>query len=52
MYTEPKSLDPADTCFSCDGAPHKMCHECKVLHCTFHAFILCQSKICVGLRQC
>ena len=41
MYTEPKSVDPVDTCFSCDGAPHIAYHECKVLHCTLHASILC-----------
>ena len=51
MYTEPKSVDPVDTCFSCDGTPHIACHECKVLHCTLHASILCQLEICVGLRQ-
>ena len=36
---------------SCDGTPHIACHECKVLHCTLHVFVLCQSEICVGLRQ-
>ena len=51
MYTEPKSADPADTCFSCDGTPHIAYHECKVLHCTLHVSVLCQSEICVGLRQ-
>ena len=51
MYTEPKSVGPVDTCFSCDGTPHIACHECKVLHCTLHASVLCQSEICVGLRQ-
>ena len=51
MYPEPKSVDPVDTCFSCDGTPHMACHECKVLHCALHASILCQSEICVGLRQ-
>ena len=50
MYTEPKSVDPIDTCFSCDGTPHIACHECKV-HCTLHVSILYQSEICVGLRQ-
>ena len=48
---EPKSVDPVDTCFSCDGTRHMACHECKVLHCALHASILCQSEICVGLRQ-
>ena len=51
MYPEPKSLDPVDTCFSCDGTPHMACHECKVLHCALHVSILCQSEICVGLHQ-
>ena len=51
MYPESKSVDPVDTCFSCDGTPHMACHECKVLHCALHASILCQSEICVGLRQ-
>ena len=51
MYTEPKSADPAGTCFSFDGTPHIVCHKCKVLHCTLHASVLCQSEICVGLRQ-
>ena len=51
MYPEPKSVDPVDTCFSCDGTPHIACHECKVLHCALHVSILCQSEICVGLRQ-
>ena len=52
MYPEPKSVDPIDACFSCDGTPHMACHECKVPHCALHASILCQSEICVGLRQC
>ena len=51
MYTEPKSADPANTCFPCDGTPHKMCQECNVLQCAFHASVLCQSEICVGIRQ-
>ena len=51
MYTEPKLVDLIDTCFSCDGTPHIAYHECKVLHCTLHASISCQSEICVGLRQ-
>ena len=51
MYPQPKSVDPVDTCFSCDGTPHMACHECKVLHCALHASILCQSEICVGLHQ-
>ena len=51
MYPQPKSVDPVDTCFSCDGTPHMACHECKVLHCALHVSILCQSEICVGLRQ-
>ena len=51
MYPKPKFVDPVDTCFSCDGTPHIACHECKVLHCALHASILCQSEICVGLRQ-
>ena len=51
MYPEPKSGDLVDTCFSCDGTPHIACHKCKVLHCALHASILCQSEICVGLRQ-
>ena len=41
MYTEPKSVNPSDTCSFCDGTPHITCHECKVLHCTFHASLLC-----------
>ena len=41
MYPEPKSVDPVDTCFSCDGTPHMACHKCKVLHCALHASILC-----------
>ena len=51
MYSEPKFVDPVDTCFSCDGTPHMACHKCKVLDCALHVSILCQSKICVGLRQ-
>ena len=51
MYTDPKSMDPVDTCFPCDGTPHIACHEYKVLHCTLHVSILCQLEICVGLRQ-
>ena len=51
MYTEPKSVDPVDTCFSSDGTPHMACHECKVLNCTLHVSVLCQSEICVGSRQ-
>ena len=51
MYPEPKSVDPIDTCSSCDGTPHVACHECKVLHCALHASILCQLEIFVGLRQ-
>ena len=51
MYPKPKTVDPVDTCFSCDGTPHMACHECKVLHCALHVSILCQSEICVGLRQ-
>ena len=51
MYPEPKLVDPVDTCFSCDGTPHIACHECKVLRCALHAPILCQTEICVGLRQ-
>ena len=51
MYTEPESAYPADTCFSCDGTPYIAGHKCKVLHCTLHASILCQSEICVGLCQ-
>ena len=51
MYTEPKSVDPVDTCFCCDGTPPIACHKCKILHCTLHASIVCQSEICVGLRQ-
>ena len=50
MYPAPKSVEPVDICFSCDGTPHIACHECKVLHCALHASILCQSEICVGLR--
>ena len=50
MCTESKSVDP-DTCFFCDGTPHVTCHECKVLHRTFRASILCPLEICVGLRQ-
>ena len=51
MYPEPKYVDPVDTCFSCDGTPHMACRKCKVLHCALHVSILCQSEICVGLRQ-
>ena len=51
MYPEPKSVDSVDTGFSCDGTPHIACHQCKVLHCALHVSILCQSEICVGLRQ-
>ena len=51
MYPEPKFVDPVDTCFSSDGTPHMVCHECKVLHCALHASILCQADICSGLRQ-
>ena len=51
MYTGPKSVDPVGTCFSCVGTPHIACHECKVLHCTLRASILCQSEICFGLHQ-
>ena len=51
MYPQPKYTAPVDTCFFCDGTPHMACHECKVLHCALHASILCQSEICVGLRQ-
>ena len=42
MYPQPKSVDPVDTCLSCDGTPHMACHECKVHHCALHASILCQ----------
>ena len=45
MYTKPKYVDPADTCFSCDGTPHIACHECKVLHCTLHV------SACVNWRH-
>ena len=45
MYTEPKSVDPVDTCFSCDSTPHIAYHELKVLDCTLHACVLCQSII-------
>ena len=51
MYTEPKYVDPVDTCFSCIGTSHIVCHECKVLHCTLHGSILCQPEMCAGLRQ-
>ena len=51
MYPKLKSVDPVDTCFSCNGTPHMACHEGKVLHCALHASILCQSDMCVGLRQ-
>ena len=51
LYPTPKSADPPDTCFFSDGTPAIACHECKVLHCTFHTTVLCQSEICVGLRQ-
>ena len=51
MYTKPKSVGPVDICFSCDGTPHIACHECKALHCSLHACILCQLEICFGLRQ-
>ena len=51
LYPTPKSADPPDTCFFCDGTPAIACQECKVLHCTFHTTVLCQSEICVGLRQ-
>ena len=51
MYPEPKSVDPVDTCFSCDGTSHMACHKCKVLHCALHVSILCQSEVCFGLRQ-
>ena len=30
---------------------HGCSQECKFLHCTFHTTVLCQSEICVGLRQ-
>ena len=43
-YTEPKYVDPADTCFFCDGTPHIAYYECKVLHCTLHASILCHRR--------
>ena len=49
MYTEPKSVDPNDTCFFRGRAPHITCHECKVPHCTSDTSILCQSEMCVGL---
>ena len=54
MYTEPQSMDPVDTCFSCDGTPYISCHECKVLHCTLHASILCQLEIApiLGGKPC
>ena len=51
LYPTPKSADPLDTCFFCDGTPAIACQECKVLHFTFHTTVLCQSEICVGLRQ-
>ena len=51
LYPTPKSADPPDTCFFCDRTPAIACEECKVLHCTFHTTVLCQSEICVGLRQ-
>ena len=43
MYPRAKSVDPVDTCFSCDGTRHMECHKCKVLHCGWHASIMCQS---------
>ena len=39
------------TCFFCDGTPHTTYYQCKVLHRTLHVSILCQSDMCVGLRQ-
>ena len=48
LYPTPKSADPPDTCFFCDGTPAIACQECKVLHCTFHTTVLCQS--CVSPR--
>ena len=51
MYTKRNSANLNDTCFFCDGTPHIMCHECEVLHCTFHATILCQWEISIGLCQ-
>ena len=50
LYPTPKSADPPDTCFFCDGTPGIACQECKVLHCTLHATVLCQSEICVEWR--
>ena len=51
MHTKSKCIHPVDTYFFCDCTPQITCHKCKVLHCTLHASILCQSDICVGLRQ-
>ena len=51
LYPSPKYADPPYTCFFCDGTPAIACQECKGLHCTFHTTVLCQSEICVGLRQ-
>ena len=51
MYTEPISANPANKCFFCDGTPHITCHEGMILHFILHASILCQSEMCVGLRQ-
>ena len=51
MYTDAKCADPAGTCFLCVDTFYITCWECKVLHCSFLASIVCRSKICVGLCQ-
>ena len=52
MYTEIKSVNPVDTCFSCDGTPRAAYHECKnVRFIIVPCLCLCQLEICVGLLQ-
>ena len=43
---------PVESCDFCGGTPHAPCPECFSLHCAIHASDLCQSEVCVGLRQC
>ena len=46
-----RTFRPVETGFACDAIPHMACLKCKVLHCALNASILCQSEICVALRQ-
>ena len=51
VYPEPQCFGPVDTLLLYAGTLHTACQECKILHCSSHVCILCQSDICVGLRK-